>query len=117
MISEMFRIALAIVLGSCGLDSATWAAICSNASVNRVYGYVGEGTDAGIPYALLLQLTYTVASNCTATGTVTIAGKTSPFSLVVTSTGGLKEVDGEAGITAGGLALAQGAATCSDTGI
>lgn len=144
MMSRMLRVALAMVLASCGLASAA-GATCSSASVNGVYGFVGAGTNDDIPYAVLLRLTfdsstgtfggtgtqstdgvidtesasgkYAVAANCTATGTVTIGSKTTPFSFVVTSTGGLKQVNGEAGNTFGGVALSEGAATCTNAGI
>jgi hypothetical protein len=145
MISKMFRIALTIVLASLALCSAAWAT-CSNASVSGIYGYLGGGTDTnGTPTATLLQLTfepstgkftgsgtnshdgvietgpvsgtYAVASNCTGTGTVTIGGKTNSFSFVVTTTGGLKEVDGKTGATTGGIAVAQGSPTCTNLGV
>jgi hypothetical protein len=145
MISKMFRVALTIVLGCFALSSSAWAA-CSNSSATGVYGYLGGGTDSdGTPTATLGQITfdsttgtftgtltvstdgvietgsvsgtYTVASSCTVTGTDTIGGKTHPFSAVVTSTGGLKEVDGHTGATTGGLLLAQGSPTCTNAGV
>jgi hypothetical protein len=145
MISKMFRIALTIVLASFALSSAAWAT-CSNSSVTGVYGFVGGGTDSdGTPAATLAQLafdpttgtftgtgtsshdgvigtgslsgTYAVASNCTVTGTVTVGGKTHPFSAVVTSTGGLRYVDGKTGATTGGLLVAQGSPTCINAGV
>jgi hypothetical protein len=145
MISRMFGTVSVIVLASFTLSSAAWAT-CSKSSVSGVYGYLGGGTSSnGTPIATLLQLTfdpstssfsgpgtesydgvietgsvrgkYSVASNCTATGTVTIGGKTNSFSVVVTSTGGLKEVDRKTGATTGGLALAQGSPTCTNAGM
>jgi hypothetical protein len=145
MISKMHRIALTVVLASFALGSAAWAT-CSNASVTGIYGFLGGGTDSnGTPTATLLQLTvdsskgmftgtgtsshdgaietgsvsgtYAVDSNCTATGTVTIGGKAHPFSGVVTSTGGLKEVDGKPGATTGGFEVAQGSPTCTKAGV
>lgn len=145
MSSKIFRVATMIVLASFALGSAAWAA-CSNSSVTGVYGYLGGGTDSsGTPTATLLQLTfdsstgkfsgtgttshdgaietgsisgtYAVASNCTVTGTSTINSKTTDFSAVVTSTGGLKEADGNAGATTGGFLVAQGSAKCTNAGI
>jgi hypothetical protein len=145
MIFKMFRIAVTIVLASFTLSSAAWAA-CSNSSLTGVYGFVGGGTDStGLPTAILIQLTfdssagtfagtgtqstdgvietgpvsgtYTVASNCTVTGTDTEGGKTHNFSGVVTATGGLKEVGGQTGATTDGLALAQGSPTCTNAGV
>lgn len=145
MTSKMFRIALAIVLASLALPSGAWAA-CSNSSVSGTYGFVGGGTDTnGTPTATLGEFTfepstgtftgtgtvsrdgvietgsisgtYAVASNCTVTGTTTIGSKTNPFSAVVTSTGGLKEVDGKTGATTGGFLLAQGLPTCTNAGV
>jgi hypothetical protein len=146
MISKMFRIALTIVLASFALGAVAWAK-CSNSSVTGIYGYLGGGIDNdGTPTAILLQLTfdsstgnftatgtnskdgviesgsgtgtYTVASNCTATGTITFSGGTTKsFSFVVTSSGGLKEVDGNTGATSGGFALAQGSPTCTNAGL
>src|SRR5579863_8921729 len=114
MISKTFRIALMIVLASFALSSAAWAAKCSNASLSGTYGFLHDGTDStGAPAtAAVTQITfdsttgtftgeqtashdgvivtesvtgmYTVASNCTGTGTP--AGG-NPFSIVVTSTG------------------------------
>lgn len=114
MISKTFRIARMIILASFALSSAAWAATCSNASLSGTYGFLHDGTDSnGAPFtAAVSQITfdstagtftgettashdgviatqsltgtYTVASNCTGTGTP--AGG-SPFSIVVTSTG------------------------------
>jgi hypothetical protein len=146
MISKMFRIALTIVIGSFALSSAAWAT-CSNASVTGIYGYLGGGIDSnGTPTASVAQLTfdpskgtftgagpsshdgvietasvsgtYAVASNCTATGTSTTeGGKSHAFSAVVTSTGGVKEVDAHTGATTGGYALAKGSPTCTNAGV
>jgi hypothetical protein len=145
MISKTFRIARMIVLASFALGSAAWAA-CSNSSVTGIYAYLGGGTDSsGTAEATLLQLTidsskgtftgtgtgstdgvietgavsgtYAVASNCTATGMVTIGGKSHSFSGVVTSTGGLKLVDGKTGATTEGYEVAQGSPTCTNAGI
>lgn len=146
MISKMFRVALTIVLASFALSSAVWAT-CSNSSVTGTYGYLNAGTDSsGTPTATLGQLkfesttgkftgtltvstdgliqtgsvsgTYAVAPNCTVTGTSTVeGGRPHAFSAVVTSTGGVKEVDGHTGVTTGGFALAQGSPTCTDAGL
>ena len=144
MISKMFRIALVMVLAATALGSAAWAS-CSNASVSGVYGFLGGGTDSSVPTASLEQLTfdsstgtftgtitnstegvvdsgaisgtYAVAANCTVTGTYTINGKTNSFSAVVTSTGGVKEVDGHTGATDGGFAVAQSSPTCTNAGV
>ena len=114
MISKTFRIARMIVLSIFALSSAARAATCSNASLSGAYGFLHDETDSnGAPFtAAVSQITfdsttgtftgeqtashdgviatesvtgiYTVASNCTGTGTPTGA---SPFSIVVTSTG------------------------------
>src|ERR1700757_2355772 len=114
MISKTFRIARMIVLASFALSSAAWAATCSNASLSGTYGFQHDGTDDnGTPLtAAVSQITfdpttgtfagettashdgviatehltgtYTVASNCTGTGTPEGGN---PFSIVVTSTG------------------------------
>ena len=103
-----------IVLASFALGSTAWGAACSNASLNGTYGFLHDGTDSnGTPAtAAVSRITfdsatgtftgettashdgviatesltgiYTVASNCTGTGTPTGA---SPFSIVVTSKG------------------------------
>jgi hypothetical protein len=146
MISKMLRIALTVVLASFALGPTAWAT-CSNASLSGIYGYLGGGTNTnGVPTATLGQLTfdsstgkftgtltvstdgvietgsvsgtYAVASNCTVTGTSTVeGGKAHPFSAVVTSTGGVKEVDGHTGATTGGSVLAQGSPTCTNAGV
>jgi hypothetical protein len=114
MNSKMFRIALTIAVASFALSSATWAATCSNASLNGTYGFLHDVTSSnGAPAtAAVSQVTfdsttgifsgettashggvivtesltggYIVASNCTGTGNPTGG---SPFSFVVTSTG------------------------------
>jgi hypothetical protein len=139
MISKMFRIALAIVLASFALSSAAWAATCSNASLSGTYGFLHDGTDSnGAPAtAAVTQITfdsttgtftgkttashdgviatepltgiYTVASNCTGTGTP--AGG-SPFSIVVTSTGFLAVHP-----FSEGFAVKQGPPTCTNAGV
>jgi hypothetical protein len=146
MSSKIFRVAFTIVLASFELASAAWAT-CSNASVSGINGFLGGGTNTnGVPTASLGQFTfdsstgkftgtltnstdgvietgavsgtYAVASNCTVTGTSTVeGGKSHPFSAVVTSSGGLKEVDGNTGATTGGLALAQGSPVCTNAGL
>lgn len=146
MIYKLFRIASAIVLASFALGSTAWAS-CSNSTVTGVYGFVGGGTNSnGLPTANLFEFTfdsstgtftgtgtnstdgvietgsvtgtYAVTSHCTATGTITFSsGKTKSFSFVVTSTGGLKEVDTDTGATNGGFALAQGSPTCTNAGV
>jgi len=146
MIFKMFRIARIVVLASFALSSAAWAT-CSKASLSGPYGFLGGGTDSsGTFTTIVLQLTfdsatatftgtgtqsqdgvissgsikgkYAVASNCTGTGTITAGGKTNPISFVVTSGGtGLREADGKAGATTGGLAVAQGSPTCTNAGV
>jgi hypothetical protein len=146
MIFRMFQIALAFVLASFALSSPAWAA-CSNSSVTGVYGFLSGGTNSsGSPTASLEQLTvdsstatftgtitnstdgvitsdsisgtYAVAANCTATGTYMVgSGGSHPFSGVVTSTGGMKTVDGKTGTTTGGLLVAQGSPKCTSAGI
>lgn len=143
MIAKISRIALTSVLVSFALSSPAWAT-CSNASLSGVYGFVGGGTNGG-PTVSLDQLTivpstgkfsgtqitstggvfgtapitgaYAVASNCTVTGTYTIGSKTHPFSGVVTSTGGMREVDGKPTATSGGFLMAKGSPTCTNAGI
>jgi len=139
MISKTFRIARMIVLASFALSSAAWAATCSNASLSGTYGFLHDGTASnGAPAtAAVTQITfdsttgtftgettashdgviatesltgtYTVASNCTGTGTP--AGG-SPFSIVVTSTGFLAVHP-----FSEGFALKQGSPTCTNAGV
>ena len=139
MISKMYRIALTIVLASFALSSAAWAETCSNASLSGTYGFLHDGTDSnGAPAtAAVTQLTfdsttgtftgeqtashdgviatesvtgiYTVASNCTGTGTPAVG---SPFSLVVTSTGFLA-----LHLFAEGFAVKQGSPNCTNAGV
>jgi len=128
-----------IVLSIFALSSAVWAATCSNASLSGTYGFLHDGTDSnGAPAtAAVTQITfdsttgtftgeqtashdgviatesvtgmYTVASNCTGTGTP--AGG-SPFSIVVTSTGFLA-----LHLFAEGFAVKQGSPTCTNAGV
>jgi hypothetical protein len=114
MISKTLRIALMIVLATFALSPAARAATCSNTSLSGTYGFLHDGTDSnGTPAtAAVSQITfdsatgtfnvettashggviatesttgtYTVASNCTGTGSPTGA---SPFSIAVTSRG------------------------------
>jgi hypothetical protein len=138
MISKMSRVALTIVLASFALSSAG-AATCSNASLSGTYGFLHDGTDSnGAPAtAAVTQITfdsttgtftgettashdgviatdalagtYTVASNCTGTGTP--AGG-SPFSIVVTSTGFLAVHP-----FSEGFAVKQGSPACTNAGV
>jgi hypothetical protein len=139
MISKTLRIARMIVLASFVLSSAAWAATCSNASLSGTYGFLHDGTDStGAPAtAAVTQITfdsttgtftgeqtashdgvivtesvtgtYTIASNCTGTGTP--AGGT-PFSIVVTSTGFLALHP-----FSEGFAVKQGSPTCTNAGV
>ena len=139
MISKTFRIARMIVLASFGLSSAAWAATCSNTSLSGTYGFLHDGTDSnGTPAtAAVSQITfdsttgtftgettashggviaidplsgtYSVASNCTGTGTPTGG---SPFSIVVTSTG-FQALH----LFSEGFAVKQGAPTCTNAGV
>ena len=139
MISKTFRIALTIVLAGFVLSSAAWAATCSNASLSGTYGFLHDSTDSnGAPAtAAVTQITfdsttgtftgeqiashdgvivtesvtgmYTVASNCTGTGTP--AGG-SPFSIVITPTGFLA-----LHLVAEGFAVKQGSPTCTNAGV
>ncbi|HTY55574.1 MAG TPA: hypothetical protein VMB26_10260 [Candidatus Binataceae bacterium] len=114
MISRMFRIASLILLASFALSSAAGAGTCSNASLRGTYGFLHDGTDSnGAPAtAAVTQITfdpttgtftgetttshegaiateslngtYTIAPDCTGTGTPSGG---SPFSIVVTSKG------------------------------
>ncbi len=136
MISKAFRIARMIVLAGFALNSAAWAATCSNASLSGTYGFLHDGTDStgapataavsqlrfdsttgtftgtttashgGVIATMPLAGTYTIASNCTGTGTPE-AG--SPFSIVVTSTGFLAVHP-----FSEGFAVKQGPPTCND---
>jgi hypothetical protein len=131
-----FRFARVIVLASLALSSTAWGATCSNASLSGTYGFLHDGTDSsGTPAtAAVSQIafdsttgtftgettashdgviapesltgTYTVASDCTGTGTPT-AG--SPFSIVVTSTGFLAVHP-----FSEGFAVKQGSPTCTN---
>jgi len=139
MISKTFRITLTIVLASFALSSAAWAATCSNASLGGTYGFLHDGTDSsGAPAtAAVTQITfdsstgtftgettashagvsatesltgiYTIASDCTGTGTP--AGG-SPFSIVVMSTGFLAVHP-----FSEGFAVKQGSPTCTNAGV
>ena len=138
MIPKMFRIARLFVLASFALASAA-GATCSNSSLNGSYGFLHDGTDInGTPFTAAVSLitfdattgtftgettashdgviatqslagTYTIASNCTGTGTPA-AG--SPFSIVVTSTGFLAVHP-----FSEGYAVKLGSATCTNAGI
>jgi hypothetical protein len=118
---------------------------CSNASLRGVYGALGVGTNPeGEPEGNLFQFkldsftgkytgvnigsddgvietasvsgTYSVASDCTVTGTTTKGASTHPFSGVLTSIG-LQTVSGNPGATNGGFWVAQGSPTCSNAGV
>jgi len=136
---KTLRIARMIVLATFAFSSAAWAATCSNASLSGTYGFLHDGTDSsGAPAtAAVTQITfdsttgtfageqtashdgvivtepvtgtYTVASNCTGTGTP--AGG-SPFSNVVTSTGFLALHP-----FSEGYAVKQGSPTCTNAGV
>ena len=139
MISKTFRIARVIVLASFGLSSTAWGATCSNASLSGTYGFLHDGTDSsgapataavsqiafdsttgtftgettasheGVIATESLTGTYTVAPDCTGTGTPT-AG--SPFSLVVTSTGFLAVHP-----FSEGFAVKRGTPTCTNAAL
>jgi hypothetical protein len=139
MISKTFRIARMIVLATFALNSAAWAATCSNASLSGTYGFVHDSTDSnGTPAtAAVSQITfdstkgtftvettashggviatatttgtYAVASNCTGTGNPTGA---SPFSIVVTPRGFLA-----LHLFAEGFAVKQASPTCTNAGV
>jgi hypothetical protein len=139
MISKTLRIARMIVLASFAFSSGAWAATCSNASLSGTYGFLHDGTDStGAPAtAAVTQITfdpttgtftgeqtashegvivtesitgtYTIASNCTGTGTPA-AGI--PFSIVVTSTGFLAVHP-----FSEGFAVKQGPPTCTNAGV
>ncbi len=139
MTSKMFRVALVIVLASFGLDSAAWAAKCSNASLSGTYGFLHDGTDGngtpataavtqitfdsttgtftgettashgGVIVKQSLTGTYRVASNCTGTGYPTGGGR---FSIVVTSTGFLA-----LHLFSEGFAVNQGSPNCTNAGV
>jgi hypothetical protein len=139
MTSRTFRIARLIVLASFALSSVAWAAPCSIASLSGTYGFLHDGTDSnGAPLtAAVSQITfdsttgtftgettashdgviatdalagtYTVASNCTGTGTPTGG---SPFSIVVTSTGFLAVHP-----FSEGFAVKQGSPACTNAGV
>ena len=101
MISKTFCIARMIVLAGFALSSASWAATCSDASLNGTYGFLHVGIDShGAPAVAVTQLTfdpttgtytgedleniggvivpssltatYAAAKNCTATAQVTL---------------------------------------------
>jgi hypothetical protein len=139
MISKTLRIVLTIVLASFALSSAAWAATCSNGSLSGTYGFLHDETDSngtpataavsqitfdsttgaftvettashgGVIATESLTGTYTIASNCTGTGTPTGA---SPFSIVVTPTGFLA-----LHLLAEGFAVKQGSPTCTNAGV
>jgi hypothetical protein len=139
MISKTFRIARMIILTSFALSSTAWGATCSNASLTGTYGFLHDGTDSngtpataavsritfdsttgtftgettashdGVIATESLTGTYTVASNCTGTGTP--AGG-SPFSIVVTSAGFLAVHP-----FSEGFAVKRGYPTCTNAGV
>ena len=128
-----------IVFASFALNSAAWAANCSNASLSGTYGFLHDSTDSGGTPATAavsqvtfdstrgtfsgettashdgvianqaLTGTYTVTSNCTGTGIPTGG---SPFSIVVTSTGFLA-----LHLFAEGFAVKQGSPNCTNAGV
>jgi hypothetical protein len=132
---KTFRIAGMIALASLALSFTAWAN-CSNASLSGTYGFLHDSTDtAGAPAtAAITQITfdpntgtftglttashagvivtssvngtYTIASDCTGTGTP--AGAT-PFSIVVTSNGFLA-----LHAFAEGFAIKQGSPACTN---
>jgi hypothetical protein len=136
MISKTFRIAQVIVLAGFALSSAAWAATCSNASLSGPFGFLHDSTDSsgapasaavsqitfdptestftvettashdGVIATSSLSGTYTIASNCTGTGTPTGAA---PFSIVVTPRGFLA-----VHTFAEGFAVKQGSPTCTN---
>jgi hypothetical protein len=139
MVSKMFGITSAILLASLALSSTVWAAPCSNASLSGSYGFLHLSTDStGLPAsAAVAQITfdpttstftgeqiashdgvivtspvtgtYTIAANCTGTGTPA-AGV--PFSIMVTSTGFVA-----LHLLAEGFAVQQGSAICTNAGV
>jgi hypothetical protein len=146
MISKTFRTASVIVFVTLALTSGAWAA-CSNSSVSGTYGFQGNGADgSGLPTALLGQFTidssnltfsgtetvsddgviapnlpltgtYSIASNCTGTGTIAVnGGKASDIYFVVTSVG-LRTLYGKTGTTEASMATPQGTATCTNAGV
>ena len=136
MISKTFRIARMIVFASFALSSTAWGVTCSNASLSGTYGFLHDGTDSsGTPAtAAVSRITfhsatgtftvettashdgviatesltgiYTLASNCTGTGSPTGA---SPVFMVVTSTGFLALHP-----FSEGFAVKQGSPTCTN---
>lgn len=146
MISKVFRIAPIIILVSLAFSSYAWAA-CSNASVNGTYGFAGgdpvgsdspttvvgqftvdssnltfAGTetvsnDGVIAPNLPVTGTYSIASNCTATGTISVnGGEPANIYFVVTSIG-LRTLYGKSGTTQTSNATPQGTATCTNAGV
>jgi len=139
MVSKAFPIAQMIVLAGLALSSTAWGATCSNASLNGTYGFLHDGTaSTGAPAtAAITQITfdsatgtfrgetiashdgviatqsltgtYTVASDCTGTGTPA-AG--SPFSIVVTSRAFLAVHP-----FSEGFAVKQGSPTCTNAAV
>lgn len=139
MTSKTSRIARVIVLVSFALTSAAWAAPCSNASLNGTYGFLHDSTDdtgapasaavsqitfdpttgtfsgqttssrGGVIGSQSLSGTYSIAPDCTGTGTPA-AG--SPFSIVVTAKGFLA-----LHLFAEGFAVKQGPAVCTNAGL
>jgi len=144
MISKMVRNAAMIFLASFALSSAA-RATCSNASLSGSYGFLHGGTAGdGTPIAGLSQVTfdpatgtysgvdtqshdgvittsaltatYSIASNCLVSATVTLGGRTQNISLVVTSTGFFSLVQ-RTGVTTEGVGVAQGSPTCTNAGV
>lgn len=139
MISKTFRIAGIVVLASFALSSAAGATTCSNASLSGTYGFLHPGTDSngapataavsqitydpttatftgettashnGVIATRSLSGTYTIAADCTGTGTPAGGG---PFSIVVTSTGFLA-----IHLFSEGFAVKQGSPTCTNAGV
>jgi hypothetical protein len=139
MISKTFRIASLVVLATFAFSSAAGATTCSNASLSGTYGFVHDGTDStgapataavtqitfdsttgtftgettasheGVIATSSLTGTYTIASDCTGTGTPTGA---SPFAIVVAARGFLA-----LHLFSEGFAVKQGFAACTDVGV
>jgi hypothetical protein len=139
MISKTFRIASLVVLATFAFSSAAGATTCSNASLSGTYGFLHDGTDStgapataavtqitfdsttgtftgettasheGVIATSSLTGTYTIASDCTGTGTPSGG---SPFSIVVTSTGFLAIHP-----FSEGFAVKQGSPTCTNAAV
>jgi hypothetical protein len=111
MISTTFRIARIIVVASFALNSAAWAAPCSNASLSGTYGWLHGGTASnGNPVIGVSQVkfdsatgTYTGEDTVSRDGVITTESVTAAYAIASNCTG--KATVEEDGVVAGSIAF------------